>query len=253
MSILKPRPHTFLCTFPFRGLTGILPLALAVLVLDPAGALAHKVIASAWATSGLIQGEVGLSNGNMAAGLALPVRDSEGNALGQTVTDEEGFFTFSPVRKIDHIFYVDLGSGHKAEILVPAADIIPARGGSSSLFAATAGPGSAPAAPPSGSAAAPGAIPGDFGAGTADIAASRALADSPAAAAPGRREAETEALRAMIREEVRMEIRPLRRAITAWENKNDLQTILGGIGYILGLTGIGFFFAARHKLKALQK
>lgn len=49
---------------------------------------------------------------------------------------------------------------------------------------------------------------------------------------------------------VRDELRPLRREIAAYREQNDLQTVLGGIGYIVGLFGLGFYFAARRKLAA---
>jgi nickel transport protein len=49
---------------------------------------------------------------------------------------------------------------------------------------------------------------------------------------------------------VRDEMRPLRREIAAYREQNDLQTILGGIGYIVGLFGLGFYLAARRKLAA---
>ncbi|MBT6273344.1 MAG: cobalt ABC transporter permease [Chromatiales bacterium] len=45
------------------------------------------------------------------------------------------------------------------------------------------------------------------------------------------------------------EIKPLRREIAAYKEKNNLQTILGGIGYIVGLFGIAFYLAARQRLK----
>jgi nickel transport protein len=60
----------------------------------------------------------------------------------------------------------------------------------------------------------------------------------------------TEAERSAISEAVRAEIRPLRREIAAYREHNDLQSILGGIGYIVGLFGIGFYVAARKKLAA---
>ncbi|NIY97843.1 cobalt ABC transporter permease, partial [Salipiger sp. HF18] len=49
-------------------------------------------------------------------------------------------------------------------------------------------------------------------------------------------------------EAVRDEVRPLRREIAAYREHNDLQSILGGIGYIVGLFGLGFYLAARRKL-----
>jgi len=50
---------------------------------------------------------------------------------------------------------------------------------------------------------------------------------------------------------VRDEMRPLRQEIDAYKEKNDLQAILGGIGYIAGLFGLGFYTAARRRLAAV--
>lgn len=60
----------------------------------------------------------------------------------------------------------------------------------------------------------------------------------------------TDAERQAIAEAVRDEMRPLRREIAAYREHNDFQTILGGIGYIVGLFGLGFYVAARRKLAA---
>ena len=67
-------------------------------------------------------------------------------------------------------------------------------------------------------------------------------------AVPGEKPA-TGAGTAEIAAMIRAEIKPLRREIAAYKERNDLQTILGGIGYILGLAGIGFYIAARRRLK----
>ena len=53
----------------------------------------------------------------------------------------------------------------------------------------------------------------------------------------------------LLAEAVRREVKPLRQAVLAHMEKNDLQSILGGIGYIMGLCGVGFYMAARHKMK----
>lgn len=55
--------------------------------------------------------------------------------------------------------------------------------------------------------------------------------------------------RAIMAEIVRDEMRPLRREIAAYREHNDFQSILGGIGYIVGLFGLGFYIAARRKLR----
>ena len=70
----------------------------------------------------------------------------------------------------------------------------------------------------------------------------------PAATNPAAVAGLTAEERDIIAEAVRDEIRPLRREIAAYKEKNDLQTILGGLGYILGLFGLGFYIAARRKM-----
>ena len=67
-----------------------------------------------------------------------------------------------------------------------------------------------------------------------------------AAAAPKAVEAGND-LRAMIAEAVRREVKPLRKEIAAYREKNDLQSIIGGLGYICGIFGLWFFFAGRRK------
>lgn len=68
--------------------------------------------------------------------------------------------------------------------------------------------------------------------------------DAPAAATPAA--ADPEQLASLLRDE----LRPLRHEIAAYKEKNDLQTILGGMGYIAGLFGLGFYLAARRRLAA---
>ena len=47
---------------------------------------------------------------------------------------------------------------------------------------------------------------------------------------------------------MRDEMRPLRREIAAYREKTELTAILGGLGWIAGLCGVGFYLAARKKL-----
>jgi len=73
---------------------------------------------------------------------------------------------------------------------------------------------------------------------------------SPIAATPGMADPNLEK---MIRRAVTEQVTPLRKELAAYKEKNDLQKILGGLGYILGLAGIGFYFSARQKLKKAAK
>lgn len=87
--------------------------------------------------------------------------------------------------------------------------------------------------------------------GTVEIAADdlppigdAAPASAPANAASG---VDLAQLTQVIGEQVRREVKPLRQEIFDYKEKNDVQTILGGLGYILGLFGIGFYVAGRRK------
>lgn len=193
----------------------LVPLVLlAGLVAAPAWA--HKVIASAYVVGGGIEGEIGFSNGDMAREERVTVTTPDGRSLGEIRTDADGFFTFTPTEAVDHVFRADLGAGHVAEVTVAAADLPKDLGG--------------PAASPETTDAPP---------GTAE-----ATASSTPTAAP-----DDAALRAMIAETLRDEVRPLRRELVAYREKNDLQSILGGIGYIVGIFGVAFYLIGRQRLK----
>ena len=200
-------------------LSAALPLAL--LMLSAAPAMAHKVIVDIFPAGGVVEGEIGFSSGIMAADARVTVTGPDGEPLGEVRTDADGFFTFRPTRPVAHSFRADLGAGHVAvmELSAEEAARIIAAGGATSAPAPEPAPAPAPAA-----------------VGPAEPA--------PAAAAPL-----SAAQKAEIARLLRDEIRPLRREISAYKEKNDLTTILGGLGWIAGLFGLGFYLAARARLK----
>ena len=198
--------------YPMRlGFLGVLLCGL--LAVTPAQA--HKVIVSAYAAGTTIEGEIGFSSGDMAVDTPVVVTTPDGRPLGETRTDTDGFFTFTPTEAVDHVFRADMGAGHVAEVVVSAADL------PKSVTGAAASTGGAPS---------PQAVPPQVSADIDDTAI-------------------TPAVRDMIAEAVRDEIRPLRRELVAYREKNDVQSILGGIGYIAGLFGLAFFLMARRRLK----
>ena len=185
-----------------------LVLALA-LCIAPLPALAHKIIASVFPSGDAIEGEVGFSNGDMALGATVVVTGPDGAPLGEALTDEDGFFVFTPTKPVEHRFRADLGAGHVAEMTLPAGDVAHILGVAAEVREQVE--------------------PEPVRAGTTVASLS------------------TEERQA-IAEAVRDEVRPLRREIAAYREKNDLQTILGGIGYIVGIFGLGFYVAARRRL-----
>jgi nickel transport protein len=194
----------------------ILVLALALGWSAPA--LAHKVVAGAYASGDAIEGEIGFSDGEPAKNVLVEVLGEDGAKLGEVRTRDDGTFVFEPKAAVTHIFRADLGAGHVAEIRVEKSELPAqlAKGGQRTPDAAG------------------GPAPG--------VTAEPVAQASPAAL--------TETQRAVVAELIRSEIRPLRREVIAYKEKNDLQSILGGIGYIVGLFGLWFFLAARRQARA---
>lgn len=187
-------------------------------------AQAHKVVAAVYENGRTIEGEIGFSNGDMAANATVEVFDDAGNRLGEAQTDTDGVFEFTPKSAVTHVFRANLGAGHVAETVMDKADVAKILGSSASAPAAGA---SGPAVPVA----------------TAPVAGAQAPAGVTVASLTAE---EREAIATAVREETK----PLRKEIAAYKEKNDLQTILGGIGYIIGLFGVGFYMAARKRLQA---
>ncbi|MBO9476708.1 cobalt ABC transporter permease [Shimia sp. R11_0] len=187
-------------------------IVIACLICAPLPALAHKVIAGVFPAGDAIEGELGFSNGDMAVDQEVIVYGPDGAELGRTVTDADGFFLYVPTQPVAHRFTADLGAGHVANVTMAAQEVAKIMGVAAEVVA------------------------------TSEVQA--AVAGPEAVIVAGLSDEE----RAAIAKAVRDELRPLRREIAAYREQNDLQTILGGIGYILGLFGIGFYIAARKKL-----
>ena len=188
-------------------------LTLILMVLcAPLPAMAHKVIAGVFASGSSIEGEIGFSNGDMETDQEVIVTGPDGAELGRAVTDADGFCVYTPTAPVAHTFFADLGAGHVAEVFMPAEDV------ARIMDVASTTP------------ATPEPVPDEAGKGGITVAAL------------------TDAERQAIAQAVRDEMRPLRREIAAYREHNDFQTILGGIGYIVGLFGLGFYLAARRRL-----
>ena len=69
----------------------------------------------------------------------------------------------------------------------------------------------------------------------------------PSEKANGAADVHNEELQKIIIAAVSKEINPLRQQIQNYEHKIRLRDVLGGIGYILGITGIAFYFLGRKK------
>lgn len=202
---------------PAFALAAGLLLALLLTAAAASPALAHKIKIFATAEGTTITGYVYFPGGSRPAGAPVTVTGPDGSVLAEMTTDADGAFRYEAVRRMDHTFTVDTGDGHRGSFLVRAAQL----------------PRSLPGD------AAPGAIAGDFtagGGGAAAGAAGGALAAFDA-----------EMLEDTIARAVAREVNPLREQLEAYEEKVRLHDILGGLGWIAGLTGIAFYILARRR------
>lgn len=193
--------------------------SLIVIGLTVTPAYAHKVIASVFPSGKSIEGEIGFSNGDMAANALVEVFDDVGNKIGETHTDADGLFTFTPTIDATHIFKSDLGAGHVANVRMEEPDVAKILGKEKSVAETKTQD----------------VTPATDAEGVTNVVSGASLTPE-----------ELEAIATAVRDEMR----PLRKEIDAYKEKNDMQSILGGIGYIAGLFGLGFYLAARRKLQS---
>lgn len=108
-----------------RGPAGPWRIVVAVLVLAGLAGpgLAHGLRVFATVEGKAIVGEAYYLGGGRARNVKVAVLGPGGVRLGETVTDDQGAFTFAPVRRCDHRFVVDTGDGHLGEHTVPAAEL----------------------------------------------------------------------------------------------------------------------------------
>jgi len=197
-------------------------------------ALAHKVVVFASVRGKTIEGEVYFYGGAAATGASVTVVGPNDQVLAETTTDDEGEFT-CPVRfRCDHKVIADVGEGHRAEYTV-AADELP----DDLPPPPDAG---RPADEPSGEAGAPTPVERH------EEAPPEASRGAPVAAP----DQEQEHLKAEI-EAVAKQVAALRRDLDKYHNELRLQDILGGLGYILGVMGLAFYFLGVRRKESKER
>ena len=182
-------------------------------VLAAAGGLpaaAHGIRVFATAEGTTINGTVYVAGGGRAKAATVTVFGPGREPLGEVVTDRDGSFSFAAKQRVDHRLVVDLGDGHRAEFIVKADEL------------AENLPGGGPA--------------------------KLVRAPGVRAGTPERpKKVTSKPLEELIERAVARQVRPLREQLDASENRIRLRDIIGGLGYILGITGIAFFFLARRR------
>ncbi len=199
---------------------------LAVVLGSAASAAAHQLYVFANAEGRTIHGEAYFRGRVPAQDLPVRIYDPAGRELGQTQTDEKGEFTFEAREQCDHRFVVETGDGHRAEYVVPASELAGAE-----PRAALPGSEQTSEGP-----AAPEATAGAGEPAGTDQQAEQARS-SPAEPVP---------LAARI-EALQSQVGALRQDLQQYEQTMRLRDVLGGIGYIVGLAGVAFYFLGMRR------
>ncbi|WP_067861740.1 hypothetical protein [Neptuniibacter marinus] len=171
---------------------------------------AHNVVGGVYAIGNQIEGEVGFSNGDMAAaGTLIKVTDAEGNELANIKTNDEGLFSYTATRRIDHLFFANLSSGHLLELTLPAAEL-------------------------------PDSLPSESVTGV-NLSPQTMEVVAPSVTSSGQK-----TLEQMVERAVAKQVIPLRKELAEYKEKASLQDVIGGIGYIFGLCGLGIWWRQRQ-------
>ena len=192
----------------------VLGLCLGLLVSLPVQA--HKLKVFATAEGDRIEGEAYFVGGAKAAGARIVIADAEGRELNRLMPDAEGHFSYQVSRRMDYLVIADSQDGHQARWTIRADEL-------------------AAALPP------------------AEAAEQTPAAMEPAIPLPSEKpDAKTDGLAsaavvALVERSVARQIRPLREEIEAYGEQVRLRDILGGIGYIVGIAGLGLWWRSRQQ------
>lgn len=180
-------------------------------------AWAHKAILFAYVDGDKIKCEAKLSGGKKVRQGLIQVFDSGGNKLLEGKTDNQGRFSFVPPRQGPLKLVLQAGMGHRAEWIVSAEDM--------------AGP--------------------DF----ESTAAVNRSSDNPAPgndlhghSHPDGNCIEPEHIQRIVESILDRKLAPLNKKLSESVHQGPkMQDIIGGIGYIIGLVGLGMYFHSRKK------
>jgi nickel transport protein len=218
----------------------VLALAMWAAASPPRPALAHAVYVFAYADGDEICTESYFTRKNRVQGGRIVMQDASGTEIESAVTGSDGNHCFrAPPGEGDLKFVVLAGEGHRGEFTLPAADRPAA-----AAPVAEGGTGTAPSGSPSGTS---GTGPGPSG--TVPDADGTASGPSGTVPGPGTHTSgiSEEALRSIVREEIRTQISPVVRALA--EARRDrtpgLREIVGGLGWVAGIGGLVMWLKRR--------
>lgn len=187
-----------------------------LLVIAPATARAHKVTVFAWVEGDTVITQSKFAGGRFAQGARVEVYNRAGEKLLEGRSDNQGQFAFAPPQPEDLHIVMIAGAGHRAEWWVRSDEFTP----------------STAVAPPA--------------------SAKQGVRSSSPPGPPIEQPSETVALtrdelQTLVEGAVERKLVPVLRRLEQQGDDASLNEIVGGIGYILGLVGLGAYMHSRRK------
>ncbi len=199
-------------------MTYLIKKIVLVMVFSLAGipaAGAHKVSIFAWAEGDTVYTESKFSGGKMVKDGKVEVLDSQGTHLLDGRTNDNGEFSFEVPKITDLTIVLSAGMGHQNSWKLSADEL----GGGALDPAVTEPVLSAP------------------------LVSETPPETAPPASDPG---LTTQAVEAIVARQLEQKLQPLIRMLVATQEKGPtLSDIFGGIGYIMGLVGLGAYMRYR--------
>jgi nickel transport protein len=183
----------------------------------------HRVNVFAWVEDGQVHTQSKFSGGKKVSGGEISVLDMEGNLLLKGQTDENGEFSFQAPFSGPMKILLKAGMGHQGEWALTEADF--------------------------------GSHSADVSSQAADTAESKP--EKPASAADptesGMQTISPDLIEHAVEKALDKKLQPLIHLLAeSREPKPTLSDIVGGIGYIIGLVGLGAFFNARRNRRNIS-
>ena len=204
-------------------------LAIFVLCLAMPGlALAHSVYVFAWVDGTQVCTESYYSPKNMVRGGTVTMTDTSGNTLAQGLSGQDGVLCFALPSKAQALeFSVLAGAGHKGSFTLAEQALVAAMGN-------TAQASTTPAQKAHTSTGA-----------QAETVLTAAFPDTAQAPPASPSEA---LIRAIVQEELRKQLSPMRQYLAEKLEATGpgIRDIVGGIGWLVGLGALGFWYSQRR-------
>ena len=197
-----------------RSLLAALLVVAVLLSVVPNMTDAHNVSLFAWVEDDQVFTQSKFSGGRWAKNARIEVYNAAGQKLLEGRTDDQGRFAFTPPRPEALRIVLLAGSGHRGEWRV-AAEEFGSAGGAERTASSEAG-----ASPP-------------------PMATATPPPESPAPTGPE--------LQALIEGSLEKKLAPIRRQLAQLAQRPSLHDIIGGLGYIMGLVGLGAYLQSRRK------